>query len=61
MLSVLRYSPSLAASRILSSCIRSVDSLFLDYFGSAADVGQYGAVIMVARLIGLLGLALGQT
>jgi O-antigen/teichoic acid export membrane protein len=50
----------LAASLIFSS-FRSVDSLFLGYFGSAADVGQYGAVIMVAQLIGLLGLALGQT
>lgn len=60
-LSVLRYSPSLAASLIFFMCIRSTDSLFLGHFGSAADVGQYGAVIMVAQLIGLLGLAVGQT
>jgi O-antigen/teichoic acid export membrane protein len=60
-LSVLRYSPSLAASLIFTMCIRSADSLFLGHFGSAADVGQYGAVVMVAQLIGLLGLAIGQT
>jgi O-antigen/teichoic acid export membrane protein len=60
-LSVLRYSPSLAASLIFTMCIRSTDSLFLGHFGSAADVGQYGAVVMVAQLIGLLAAALGQT
>src|SRR5216684_2949501 len=60
-LSVLRYSPSLAASLIFTTCIRSADSLFLGHFGTAADVGQYGAVVMVAQLIGLLGSALGQT
>jgi O-antigen/teichoic acid export membrane protein len=60
-LSVLRYSPSLAASLIFTMCIRSTDSLFLGHFGSAADVGQYGAVVLVAQLIGLLGLAIGQT
>jgi O-antigen/teichoic acid export membrane protein len=60
-LSVLRYSPSLAASLILTMYIRSTDSLFLGYFGSAADVGQYGAVVMIAQLIGLPGLAIGQT
>jgi O-antigen/teichoic acid export membrane protein len=61
MLSVLRYSPILAASLIFATCTRSADSLFLGHFGSAADVGQYGAIIMVAQLIGLLGSALGQT
>jgi O-antigen/teichoic acid export membrane protein len=60
-LSVLRYSPSLAASMIFTTFIRSTDSLFLGHFGSAADVGQYGAVVMVAQLIGLLGFAIGQT
>jgi O-antigen/teichoic acid export membrane protein len=60
-LSVLRYSPSLAASLIFTMCIRSTDSLFLGHFGSSADVGQYGAVVLVAQLIGLLGLAIGQT
>ncbi|MBO4227681.1 oligosaccharide flippase family protein [Bradyrhizobium neotropicale] len=60
-LSVVRYSPSLAASLIFTTCIRSADSLFLGHFGTAAEVGQYGAVIMVAQLIGLLGFALGQT
>ncbi|WFU38833.1 oligosaccharide flippase family protein [Bradyrhizobium sp. CB82] len=60
-LSVLRYSPSLAASLVFTTYIRSTDSLFLGHFGSAADVGQYGAVVMVAQLIGLLGLAVGQT
>jgi O-antigen/teichoic acid export membrane protein len=60
-LSVLRYSPTLAAALIFTSCIRSTDSLFLGHFGSAADVGQYGAVVLVTQLIGLLGLAIGQT
>ena len=60
-MSVLRYSPSLAAALIFASCIRSSDSLFLGHFGSAADVGQYGAVVLVTQLIGLLGLAIGQT
>jgi O-antigen/teichoic acid export membrane protein len=60
-LSVLRYSLSLTASLIFITCIRSTDSLFLGHFGSAADVGRYGAVVMVAQLIGLLGLAIGQT
>jgi len=60
-LSVLRYSPSLAASLVFTACIRSTDSLFLGHFGTAGDVGQYGAVLMFTQLIGLLGLALGQT
>jgi O-antigen/teichoic acid export membrane protein len=60
-LSVLRYSPSLAASLIFTSCIRSTDSLFLGHFGSAKDVGQYAAVVMVTQLVGLLAAALGQT
>jgi O-antigen/teichoic acid export membrane protein len=60
-LSVLRYSPSLAASLIFTMCIRSTDSLFLGHFGSLADVGQYGAVVLLAQLIGLVGLAIGQT
>jgi O-antigen/teichoic acid export membrane protein len=51
----------LAASTIFSTCIRSADSLFLGYFGTAADVGRYGAVVMVAQLVALVGLALGQT
>jgi O-antigen/teichoic acid export membrane protein len=51
----------LAAALIFTSCIRSTDSLFLGHFGSAADVGQYGAVVLVTQLIGLLGLAIGQT
>jgi len=59
--SVFRYSPSLAASLILFTWIRTADLLFLGHFGTAADVGQYGVAIMLAQLIGLLGLALGQT
>jgi O-antigen/teichoic acid export membrane protein len=60
-LSVLRYSPTLAAALIFALCIRSTDSLFLGHFGSAAEVGQYGAVVLVTQLIGLLGMAIGQT
>ena len=60
-LSVLRYSPILAASILFTACTRSADSLFLGHFGTAADVGRYGAVVMIAQLIGLLGAALGQT
>jgi O-antigen/teichoic acid export membrane protein len=59
--SVFLYSPSLAASLIFITCMRSVDSLFLGHFGTAEDVGQYGAILMITQLIGLLGLALGQT
>jgi O-antigen/teichoic acid export membrane protein len=59
--SVLLYSPSLGASLVFFVWIRSADSLFLGHFGSATDVGQYAAILMVAQLIGLLGDALGQT
>jgi len=59
--SILRYSPSLAASLIFAMGMSSADSLFLGHFRAAADVGQYGAILMVAQLIGLLGSALGQT
>jgi O-antigen/teichoic acid export membrane protein len=59
--SVLLYSPSLGASLVFVVWIRSADSLFLGYFGSATDVGQYAAILMVAQLISLLGDALGQT
>jgi O-antigen/teichoic acid export membrane protein len=59
--SVFLYSPSLAASLAFVVWIRSADLLFLGYFGSATDVGQYAAILMVAQLIGLLAEALGQT
>jgi O-antigen/teichoic acid export membrane protein len=59
--SVFLYAPSLAASLIFVTCMRSVDSLFLGHFGTAKDVGQYGAILMITQLIGLLGFALGQT
>jgi O-antigen/teichoic acid export membrane protein len=59
--SVFLYAPSLAASLIFVVWIRSADSLFLGHFGSARDVGQYAAILMIAQLIGLLGEALGQT
>jgi O-antigen/teichoic acid export membrane protein len=59
--SVLRYSPYLGTSLVFVVWIRSADSLFLGHFGSARDVGQYAAVLMIAQLIGLIGEALGQT
>lgn len=59
--SVFAYSPSLAATVAFATWIRSSDSLFLGHFGTAKDVGQYGAVLMVAQLIGLVAEALGQT
>ncbi|KRR10483.1 hypothetical protein CQ12_10545 [Bradyrhizobium jicamae] len=59
--SVLLYSPSLCASVVFVVWIRSADSLFLGYSGSARDVGQYAAILMIAQLIGLVGEALGQT
>jgi O-antigen/teichoic acid export membrane protein len=59
--SVLVYSPCLGASLIFVVWIRSADSLFLGHFGSAKDVGQYAAILMIAQLIGLIGEALGQT
>ncbi len=59
--SVFLYSPSLAVSLIFSTCIGAADSLFLGHFGTAGDVGQYGAILMFTQLIGLLGLGLGQT
>ncbi|MEH2516373.1 O-antigen/teichoic acid export membrane protein [Bradyrhizobium sp. AZCC 1610] len=59
--SVFLYSPSLCASVVFVVWIRSADSLFLGYFGSARDVGQYAAILMIAQLIGLIGEALGQT
>ena len=59
--SVFLYAPSLAASLIFVVWIRSANSLFLGYFGSAKDVGQYAAILMIAQLIGLIGEALGQT
>jgi O-antigen/teichoic acid export membrane protein len=59
--SVFRYSPSLAASLIFSICRGAADSLFLGHFGTAVDVGQYGAILMFTQLISLLGTALGQT
>jgi O-antigen/teichoic acid export membrane protein len=51
----------LGASTAFFVWIRSADSLFLGHFGSATDVGQYAAILMVAQLIGLLADALGQT
>jgi O-antigen/teichoic acid export membrane protein len=59
--SIFLYSPSLGASLAFVVWIRSADSLFLGYFGSARDVGQYAAILMIAQLIGLVGEALGQT
>ena len=59
--SVFLYSPSLCVSMIFIVWIRGADSLFLGYFGSAKDVGQYAAILMIAQLIGLVGEALGQT
>jgi O-antigen/teichoic acid export membrane protein len=59
--SVFLYAPSLGASLVFVVWIRSADSLFLGYFGSARDVGQYAAILMIAQLIGLIGEALGQT
>ncbi|MBR1132238.1 oligosaccharide flippase family protein [Bradyrhizobium iriomotense] len=59
--SVLRYAPCLGASLIFVVWIRSADCLFLGYFGSARDVGQYAAILTIAQLIGLVGEALGQT
>ncbi|WP_439374661.1 oligosaccharide flippase family protein [Bradyrhizobium sp. DASA03120] len=59
--SVLLYAPYLGASLVFVVWIRSADSLFLGYFGSARDVGQYAAILMIAQLIGLVGEALGQT
>jgi O-antigen/teichoic acid export membrane protein len=59
--SVLLYSPYLGASLVFVVWIRSADSLFLGHFGSARDVGQYAAILMIAQLIGLIGEALGQT
>jgi O-antigen/teichoic acid export membrane protein len=59
--SALLYSPSLGASMVFFVWIRSADSLFLGHFGSATDVGQYAAILMVAQLVGLLAEALGQT
>jgi O-antigen/teichoic acid export membrane protein len=59
--SVFLYSPTLGASLVFVVWIRSADSLFLGHFGSARDVGQYAAILMIAQLIGLLGEALGQT
>ncbi|WP_407180057.1 oligosaccharide flippase family protein [Bradyrhizobium sp. STM 3562] len=59
--SVLLYSPYLGASLVFVVWIRSADSLFLGHFGSAKDVGQYAAILMIAQLIGLIGEALGQT
>lgn len=59
--SVFLYAPSLCASVVFVGWIRSADSLFLGHFGSARDVGQYAAILMIAQLIGLVGEALGQT
>lgn len=59
--SVLAYSPWLGASLVFVVWIRSADSLFLGHFGSAKDVGQYAAILMIAQLIGIIGEALGQT
>jgi O-antigen/teichoic acid export membrane protein len=59
--SVFLYAPSLCASAVFVGWIRSADSLLLGHFGSARDVGQYAAILMIAQLIGLIGEALGQT
>jgi O-antigen/teichoic acid export membrane protein len=59
--SVFAYSASLAATAVFATWIRNADSLFLGYFGTSKDVGQYAAILMVAQLIGLVAEALGQT
>lgn len=58
---VFASSPSLAASVVFNTWIRSADSLFLGHFGTSKDVGQYAAILMTTQLIGLIGEALGQT
>lgn len=57
----IRYSAVIVCAMGVTTLTRSVDSFYLGYYTTAADVGQYALVQMMLILVGLFGTALGQT
>jgi O-antigen/teichoic acid export membrane protein len=61
VMETVRYSLIIAGAMSVTMLTRSVDTLFLGYFSTAQDVGQYSLVQMMLILVGLFGAALGQS
>ena len=61
VIETVRYSLIIAGAMSVTMLTRSVDTLFLGYFATAQDVGQYSLVQMMLILVGLFGAALGQS
>ena len=61
LIETVRYSMIIAGAMSVTMLTRSVDTLFLGYYASAQEVGQYSLVQMMLILVGLFGAALGQS